>query len=152
MNTLEVDKFLKKYKWIKNSYCGVLPIDKLPLKKIKKPCSFVINTDKSTNSGKHWFAIYVPVKGPIEYFDSYGLKPINPEIYRFFKENDNKWIYNKYPIQSLKSQSCGKFSILFIAYRSKGLSMKDYTKLFSVNKDYNENVINILFYKLYKYI
>jgi hypothetical protein len=79
MDSYKIDQLFKKYKFTNDQYCGVLPIDKLPLRKVKKPCCFIVNTDDSTLPGTHWFAIYIPKKGKIEYFDSFGLKPINQE-------------------------------------------------------------------------
>ncbi len=151
MDTIQINKVLQKYKFTKNKFCGVLPIDKLPIKKVTRPCSFIINSDKSTLPGKHWFAIYLPEKGNIEYFDSFGLKPLNKEVYKFFRKN-GKYNYNKFQIQSNTSKSCGKFSALYIAYRSKGLTFKDFISLFSKDKYFNEKLINLLFKKLYNFI
>jgi len=148
MDTIQINHVMQKYKFTKNQFCGVIPIDKLPLKKVSRPCSFIINSDKSTLPGKHWFAIYLPKKGNIEYFDSFGLKPLNQEVYEFFKKNGN-WIYNKIQLQSNTSKSCGKFTALYIAYRSKGLTYKDFISIFSKDKYYNEKLIKILFKKLY---
>src|SRR5277367_5965429 len=125
MDTVQINRIMKKYKWTRNKFCGVTPINFLPLRKIKRPCSFIINTDKSTLPGQHWFAIYLPEKGNVEYSDSFGIKPMNKEVYKFMKINDKNYIYNKFHIQNVNSKSCGKICALFLAYRCKGLTHKD---------------------------
>jgi hypothetical protein len=152
MNTDELIKVLKKYKFTRRQFCGVIPINHLPLKKIRRPCSFIINTDHSSLPGQHWFAIYLPRRGKIEYFDSYGLKPLNPEIYDFIRINGNNWIYNNQRIQDYESKSCGQFCALYIAFRSKGLSRKYFLSLFISDKIHNEKLVNTMFSKLYKRI
>src|SRR5277367_1196450 len=151
MDTNQINRVLKKYKWTKKEFCGVMPIDYLPKNKVKRPCSYIINTDKSTLPGRHWFAIYLPKQGNIEYFDSFGIKPMNHEVYDFMKINGNKWSYNKIQIQDTGSSSCGKICALYICYRSKGLTQKDFVNLFSVNKKLNEKIIKHLFKKMYNF-
>ena len=148
MNTIQLVKAFKKDKYTRKSFCGVIPIDFLPLRKVKKKCAFIVNTDKSTEVGQHWFSIYVPRSGPIEYFDSYGLKPQNEEIYDFIRANGSKYIYNTTAIQGNSSISCGKFSILFLYFRTRGYKMKDYLKFFTSNKKLNDVFINNLYNKI----
>lgn len=149
MDSRRLIRVLKYYKWTRDSFCGVYPINFLLDIKVKRPCSFIINTDNSSLPGQHWFAIYIPKKGECEYFDSYGLPPRNLEVYLFFKKHNFKWKYNKIHLQSNTSSSCGKFCVIFIAYRSKGLSLLDFISLFTKNKTYNERLINTLFFKLF---
>src|SRR5260370_4762244 len=99
METNQLIHLLLKNKYTMNVFCGVLPIDHLPQKQVRKPCSFIVNTHNSKLPGEHWFAIFVPKRGYIEYFDSYGKKPINKEVYNFIKTNGKKYIYNKKCIQ-----------------------------------------------------
>jgi len=146
METNQLIHLLLKDKYAKKSFCGVLPIDQLPQKPVKKPCSFIVNTHNSNLPGEHWFAIFVPHRGKIEYFDSYCKKPINNEVYNFLRINGIKYIYNKTCIQSNLSVNCGKFCLHYIYFRSRNYSMKKYVKFFSSNKLYNDMIIN----KLYK--
>ncbi len=113
MNTLEVDRFLKNFNGL--NY----------LKKFKTMfiCYKIqINNQIVVDIGSQFM---YQLKDLLNILTA-TVSANNPEIYQFFKENDNKWIYNKFPIQSYKSQSCRKFSILFIAFRSKGLSRTDF--------------------------
>ena len=150
MNTTQVEKALLKDKYVKKHYCGVIPLDFLPKKKLKTSCYFIVNTHKSYQPGEHWLSIYIPKKGPIEYFDSYGLKPSNKEILNFLKRNRNHYIYNNVKIQGINSLNCGKFSIFFIYFRSRNFKMKDYLKFFSTNKTDNDLFITKLYEKIIK--
>ena len=59
------------------------------------------------------------------YFDSYGIEFI-PDI---IKKQYDKTITNIYRIQSINSNECGKFCILFIKYNIQNES--DYIKFLS---------------------
>ena len=74
MNTIQLINVISKDELARKNFCGVLPIDHLPIKNLTHDCSFIINTDPSTERGQHWVAIFAPLNGDIEYFDSYGFK------------------------------------------------------------------------------
>ena len=149
MFTDELVKLLLKNPYSRNVFCGVIPIDKLPMKKIRRECAFIVNTDESHLPGEHWFAIYVPKRGPIEYFDSYGIPPYHPIIYNFInKVNKRNFIHNKLRIQSNPSVNCGKFSLFYIYFRARGYTMKQYLKFFNKTElNFNDKFLNNL-YKL----
>ena len=149
MYTEELVKLLIKNRFTRDVFCGVIPIDKLPIKKINKMCAFIVNTDESNLPGEHWFAIFVPKNGPIEYFDSYGIPPYHKEIYDFFKVNKRRFIYNNIQIQHNNSINCGKFALYYIYFRAKGYTMKQYLKFFNIKYLlYNDKFLN----KLHKLI
>ena len=69
MNNYELESVLKD-----------LPIkvccaEELPAKVIKRPYSFVTNTDSCGRPGSHWVVFHFPEDGPCEFFDSLGVKP-----------------------------------------------------------------------------
>ena len=99
MNTLELNYYMKKNIFSKKYFKGTFPIDLLPQKRVKRPSGFICNTDKSNKFGTHWFAIFVPTHGPVEYFDSFGLKPYLKEVKSFIKFNGSRYIYNPIQIQ-----------------------------------------------------
>ena len=148
MDTIQLINYLKKDKYARKYFCGVLPINKLPRRKILRPCCFIINTHKSNLPGEHWFAIFVPKFGKIEYFDSYGLKPINEEVHDFIKLNGGKYIYNEKNIQGINSENCGKFSLFYLYMRTRGFNLNKIQKFFVKNKNFNDLIVNKLFYKL----
>ena len=149
MNTIELINILNKDKFSRKLFCGVQPIDELKNFKFQKPCSLIINTDESSKPGEHWIALYITRNGNLEYFDSYGNKPFKKEIYHFIKKHRMNLIYNKKKIQSSLSTNCGKFCLLFVLLRTRGLSMKKIIRLF-VNYKNNDLLINNIFSKYIK--
>jgi hypothetical protein len=148
MYTSELIQLLKKDKYSKKSFCGVVPYDKLPLKKLRRPCSFIINTQKSTEPGEHWIAVYLPKRGRIEFFDSYGLKPTIDKIYKMFNLNGKYYIYNNKAIQGVDSKNCGLFTLFYLYFRARGYSLNQYLKFFITNKTHNDTFIKNLFINL----
>ena len=151
MYTNQIIKNLLKYPWSRRVFCGVKPLDKIPQRRVRRPCSFVVNTDKSDQPGEHWFGIFVPRRGQVEYFDSYGRPPQHREVLTFLRLNGNKFKYNMKRIQSNESQNCGQFTLFFIYFRSKGYTMDQYMKLYSnIDYQYNDQIIEKLYNKMCK--
>jgi hypothetical protein len=148
MYTSELIDLLKKDKYSRNSFCGVIPYDKLPIKKLRRPCSFIINTQKSTEPGEHWVAIYLPKKGKLEYFDSYGFRPTIDKIYKLIHINGKYYIYNKTTIQGVDSTNCGLYTLFYIYFRARKYPMYKYLKFFTSNKTHNDMLIENLFKRI----
>ena len=65
-------------------YGGVLPIDRLPLYRLRrKPRVYILNTDDSSGPGKHWVLVYFSAQMRGVYFDSYGFDVLDPRITQF---------------------------------------------------------------------
>jgi hypothetical protein len=150
MYTSELIQLLKKDKYSRKSFCGVVPYDKLPIKKLRRPCSIIINTQKSTEPGEHWVAIYLPRRGKIEYFDSYGFRPTIDKIYHLIKLNGINYVHNDKTIQGVDSKNCGLFTLFYIYFRARGYSIKQYLKFFITNKIHNDIFIKNLFNRIKK--
>ena len=73
MNTLQIERLLKKDWKTKNIFKKVCALDQL--EKPTFPSAYVINSDPSSEPGEHWVAVYFDKRGRGEYFDSYGLPP-----------------------------------------------------------------------------
>ena len=71
--------------------------------------STIVNLADSFNIGTHWIAIKF-INNKLFHFDSYGIEFI-PDI---IKKQYDKIIVNIYRIQSIDSNECGKFCILFV--------------------------------------
>ena len=71
--------------------------------------STIVNLADSFHKGTHSTAMKF-IDNKLFYFDSYGI-PFIPDI---IKKQYKKIITNIYRIQSLNSNECGKFCILFI--------------------------------------
>ena len=148
MNTVQVKKFLENDKYTKKIFNDVIPIDFLKIEFVNGPKAFIINTGESDTPGQHWFALFIPKLGPIEYFDSYGNKPINKEIYEFVKINKRPLFYNRYKIQGNNSLNYGKFSIFYLYLRSRGIPLRKVIQFFNKNKNINDQIITKLLNKI----
>ena len=87
MNTKQIHEALANDPAVGPHFLGVFACDKVPVQIKKFPAALVVNTDPSSASGEHWVAFYFDHKGNAEYFDSYGLAPINCDLLQFFERN-----------------------------------------------------------------
>ena len=140
MNSLEIQNEMKNYKCFK----GVYPRDLLPLRHIsERPIAMILNTDNSSKPGEHWVALFIEDNNQAEYFDSFGFKPLCCEIKEFLKINKiHSLKYNKSRIQSVFSDKCGAFCILYLKLRCKHFSFEEFLKLFSNNYLANDLVVS----------
>ena len=111
---------------------------------------FVVNTDNSTGSGKHWRAVYIsrPDKS-VEYYDSLVSIP-DKQFIKGLKELVEKMeddVYYKLKINMVKDQSddtsnCGFYAIGFLDKRFNGKSFKDASLFSKLNmKEYKDDTI-----------
>ena len=105
----------------------------------------IINTDNADQPGSHWIALFIDSNKHAEYMNSFGANPICCRIKTLLKYNN---IYvmsiNKFHIQDIFSDNCGKYCILFIKMRWNNMSFDQFLKLFSLNRVYNEILIEKL--------
>ena len=124
MNGFELqDLMLSDYK-VKRIFYGIFPKDKLPTYIDTKPSIVIINTDNSKGEGKHWVAVFIHPRGVCEYFDSFGLPPIDSEILKFVQRNSYHYKYNKKVLQPLFSDTCGYYCYYFASKKARGYSLK----------------------------
>lgn len=147
MNTLDIYRVLASHPVTKVHFTGVFAADRLPRCTLPRPSICVANSDASSQGGTHWLAFYIPDdrEHTAEYFDSFGLKPINKFFTRFLTRHSRLCVYNNRVLQSLNSASCGKFVCLYLLYRCMGFSILSFLKLFTKNLVKNERVVRRLF-------
>lgn len=110
MYTNEINSLLAN----QEEYVGTFALNKLPQERIKRPASFIINNDVSSKNGDHWIAL-VLTKHQAFFFDSFGLPIIDKQILSFLsRQKIKKVTYSTKCIQSITSNKCGLFCILFI--------------------------------------
>lgn len=127
---------------------GVYPADRIPIR-IPTPASVVVNTDPHNKPGTHWVAFYINREGRCEYFDSYGLEPFILHHLHAIRANSKTMIWNTKPIQSMKSQLCGQYCVMFLYYKSRGYTMRQFQEMFT--NDYLKNdQLARKFYKRFK--
>lgn len=87
MDSIQILRNLRKK--FTTSFYGVFPSDRLPDHIVDRPAFIVANTDPAYKSGTHWVAFYLPKRGRIEYFDSFGRRPEDRNFIRFLQNNNN---------------------------------------------------------------
>ena len=105
MSNLKIDDILKN----NVNYIGTYSKDNVPI--LKNNQSTIINLQDSDKKEGHWVS-YKRVGNEIFYFDSYGVAFIPYIIKNQYPKH--KFICNIYRIQSMDSNQCGRFCILFV--------------------------------------
>lgn len=162
LNTDQINELMSKYG---NEYIGTIACDEMPsiLSKVepKSRGGFVINTQKHTQPGKHWQAVFYDARpngsNSIEFYDSFGRDPTK-EFMKEMKQLANKLnaeTYLKFKInkiiqQSNTSSNCGYFATKFLIDRFRGKPFRECTGFDEHVKD--EKNINKWKAKQFKYL
>jgi hypothetical protein len=108
------------------------------------PYAIVVNTQKISQPGEHWVALYITGPDQLEYFDSFGEGP-NSDIQKFTKTFKNIKINSK-KLQSDFDNSCGSHVIYFIISRCSG---KSFNRIIEALKHpYSDTMVKLFVYKL----
>ena len=145
MNSNQIRKILWSDIEAKNVFRGVFAVDQLPRE--LQVGAYIINTDEHYKPGQHWVAVYYD--GTIkEYFDSYGLPPLDRRILEFLGP---KFVYNNIPLQKTLSNACGYYCVYYILRRSRAADMEKIVRLLERTKD-SDYYVKSFIYKRYKCI
>lgn len=122
---------------------GVCAADELPSNVSNLPKIFIANTDPSELPGQHWVCFYIPVDGPIEFFDSLGKHPRNYSYLfeRFIYSHSDDYVRNVLPLQSDFSATCGHFCLFYAVHRCRGVSMSGVLNKFSRDRMSNDSIV-----------
>lgn len=137
MDSLEIYHILTN---LPNHTIGVYPSDMIP-ETWEKPVAFVFNTDSSRKPGAHWVAAYVDEKSRGHYFDSYGLKPQIPDHIARLRKNCKTLRYNDLQLQSVSSDVCGHFCIMFLYFMASGIGFHEFINMFSRDTQQNDDIV-----------
>ena len=125
---------------------GVYPCDEIP--HTTEQGGFIINTDTSKEKGEHWVALYQNGDGTSEYFDSFGLPPVIPQIIKHLTDfSPNGSRYSSLILQNPYADTCGLYCILFIKEKIMGKTMEEFLSHFCTNSNHNEALLTRLFNK-----
>lgn len=150
MNTVQISKVLKSNNLTHKIFKGVYALDELP-KQVSRPSILVVNTDTSNEKGTHWLAIFVPVRGCAEYFDSFGNPPFHIEIIKFLQNHSKCFVFNNKCLQSNITSVCGQYCCVYLWVRSSCKSMKYFLNLFNTSSPLqNDRKIEKMFRKIFK--
>lgn len=139
METREINNSLKHIKIFKGTFAR----DKIP-EYVTVPAALVINTDFSSSPGSHSVAIFIQENGEGEYYDSFGVPPQYKEIIDFLGRNCfHRLSYNQHILQEMSPQSitCGKYCVLILDMRSRGISFCNLLRIFTANQSLNDKII-----------
>jgi len=127
MNSSKIKNLLAKR--CGKTFLGVFAADRLPSRlPARRPLLLVCNTAPHNNSGEHWIALFIDVKG--QYFDSFGSPP--QKIFRLYLEKFfNSFTFNDKMLQSIISYHCGHFVIFYCLMKMLDYSVKEIGDAFS---------------------
>ena len=146
MNTLQIDKILQQCSITRKYYLGCFPSDAISNCTVF-PCTFILNFDPSVLGGSHWISVFVKSPQVMYYFDPLAIPSPPLNIATFLSKF--KYVYrNKFRYQSLTSNICGKYAIVFIYYMSKHLDFNDFIKFLDSVKNCDQ-LINKICSKIY---
>jgi len=139
MDTLDLNKLLEH----NACFLGTFPRDMLPSTvKRKAPFGLIVNTDKASDPGTHWVAIFVDASGYGEYFDSFGLAPQHNEITDFLNNTCTQgWSYNSYALQDITGDTCGVYAAMYLETRFQGCSYTQFMSMFTSNQRINDFLV-----------
>ena len=142
LNNLQLDYLAGTHPKLAQVFYGTVPCDRLPRTIPQEgPTAYIVNTDPHDEPGRHWIAIWT--EGNVsEIMDSYGLSlevygttdPLLEWLSRHFKYQ----LHNGQRLQSLFSQSCGDYALMYLIDRAEGRSMQQFLNRFKKN-DYVNN-------------
>jgi hypothetical protein len=145
MDTEQINNALSGYE---GCFMGTFPCDDIP-QVFTRPAAFVINTDPSTKPGEHWVVIWLEADGTGQYFDSFGMPPLQLDILNYLNQTCvNGWLYNTTMLQNVLSVTCGNYCVLFVKMRCLGYSYIDFINLFTDITKINDFVISHLYKEL----
>jgi len=135
MDTTQIDDAMSRDACLRKTYGGTWSIDNFPAWS-SDPCCYIINLSPSWHRGSHWTAVYRD-KHRCEYFCSYGSRAPK-EIRRLMGRNYSE---SGVQLQTINSDLCGQYCILYIMCRCRGGSLNDFLDCFSGNCVVNDYII-----------
>ena len=142
MDTFQIHNRLKKL----NIYRGIFPSDKIPKSRPIRPSLYIINIDDSQSPGSHWISIFFSKELHCgEIFDSLNLDFLFlPHCVQMVlqKYMSKRMLYVSKRVQSLESNFCGKYVIMYAQLKNKNISLKKIMSLFCNASNVNDSIIS----------
>ena len=92
---------------------------------------FIYNLEPSYMSGSHWVSTYMK-DNVINYFDSFGLPPIQEIVNRARKKNLTL-LHQNNQIQNINTTTCGYFCLYLLNEMNKGKTYFDLLQVFDIH-------------------
>jgi hypothetical protein len=118
MDSKTLANALNKLNFLCNSKytVGVYAADRLPSRYLK-PAAFIVHTENAKKEIGHWVGIFVPEKGQVLFFDSYGMAPYVKNHIAFLNRLKANTLSNKKCYQAPDSIVCGGYCLIFLAHK-----------------------------------
>jgi hypothetical protein len=146
MDTDEISAILQAIDATRRYYIGCFACDRIS-RSLQYPASLVANLDPENKAGTHWVAIFMPSPKRAFYFDSLGNPP-NMCINRYF--TDFEYVrFNNFTFQSVLSDDCGYYVIVFLYFISSGLKFEEILTFF-INFDDSDMFVRNFVHNLFK--
>lgn len=130
MDTLQIESCVKSDLRAKPYFKGVFAADQLP-RQVPYPSLYIANTKPARHRGEHWVGFFFGQNREAEYFDSLGRPPRTPWHRDFLKRNSRRYVASPHRIQSLESELCGQYCVMYALYRARGVSLFTFLNRFS---------------------
>ena len=140
MNTKQINAILQCDSMTKHLYHGKFAMDCLPT---LQRGAYIINSDDHDEPGEHWLAVYND--NCVEYFDSYGLAPLDVRLIDFLGDT---YVYNASQLQQLFTNACGFYCVYYILHRARGYSMNDIINV--LKRSDGDFIVKEFLYRHYK--
>ena len=129
LNNLQLDHLASMHPKLSRVFYGAVPCDRLPKTLPEGRTAYIVNTDPQDRPGKHWIALWT-YDNVCEIMDSYGLSlrvygttyHLEEWLGRHFKYQ----MHSGKSLQSIFSQSCGDYALMFLIDQVEGRSMNDF--------------------------
>jgi hypothetical protein len=142
MKGSELFEFFTQNELVKDFFVGVLPAeDAKKIKKAKSKRFAIINTDRSTGQGQHWYCAVRGAGAHLDVFDSLGTT--KEEITKRLGELPD-FTFNTSAVQPTDSPHCGLFAAYFAFCRLTNYGDDFHTVLndyFTANKEKNDLIV-----------
>ena len=148
----EIEKVLKNKKSFEGCFSSIKKLTKLKIGKTYMLHKF-LDDDRDERLG-HWTALKINQEGDIFFFDSHGVKPnkkLKKVLQKFVSLRKRNLYWSSQRIQSIVSEKCGEFAVLFIMLVKGKKSYKQFLQLFDKEDMFlNDDIVNRLLNKLIK--
>jgi hypothetical protein len=138
MDSLLIEKILKKDQYTSKIFLGVFARDELPAHPPAPSC-FVFNTEVRGKPGAHWLGLYINKHAYAELFDSFGHSASYFGLDDYLLRTCSGWNWNRKQIQA-SSDLCGLYCCLFLVACSRN-RLPSFYKEFSKNQIKNDDML-----------
>jgi hypothetical protein len=133
--------------FLSQCFIGVLAAEEVrfKLRQAKSPSYCIVNTDKASEGGSHWYAIFKHSPSSFEVMDSLGTtqEEVTARLGKEGKPFDCQ--FNECPVQTEQSSQCGEFCYYFCFVRLANYEQsfeEVFSECFVYDLDRNELIVS----------